>query len=69
MKVYICDDHAGRYPVGVCSVVVANEEAEARSLLIAELKTHGLDGTKPPFTLRRLNTKQPKAFVIRDGDY
>lgn len=69
MDVFVCDDHAGHWPVGVASVIVANDEAEARGLLVAELKRHGLDGTKPPFTLRKLNTSAPRAFVIRDGDY
>lgn len=69
MDVFICDDHDGHWPVGVASVVVANDEAEARGLLIAELKTHGLNGNDPPFTLRKINTLAPRAFVIRDGDY
>lgn len=68
MDVYVCDDHDGHWPVGVCSIVVANSEHEARGLLQAELHEHGLD-EKKPFTLRRLNTDAPRAFVIRDGDY
>lgn len=68
MEVYVCDDHDGHFPVGVCSIIIANSEDEARGLLAAELRGHGLDERKP-FTLRRLNTDQPKAFVIRDGDY
>ena len=68
MEIYVCDDHAGHWPVGVCSIVVANSEPEARGLLKAELHEHGLDENKP-FTLRKLNTEKPKAFVIHDGDY
>lgn len=68
MEIYICTDHAESYPVSVCSVVVANSEHEARGLLRAELHEHGLDENKP-FTLRRINTASPKAFVIQDGDY
>jgi hypothetical protein len=65
MNVYVCDDHHGHYPVGVCSV---EHEDQARDLLKAELRSHGLDPNKP-FTLRKLNTAEPRAFVILDGDY
>jgi hypothetical protein len=68
MDVFVCDDHAGHWPVGVCSIVIAHSEHEARGLLKAELHEHGLDESKP-FTLRRLSMEKPKAFVIRDGDY
>lgn len=55
MNVYVCTDHDGHWPVGVCSVVVADNEDDARALLTAELPHHGLDAGKP-FTLRLLNT-------------
>lgn len=67
MNVYTSTDHDGHW-VGVASVVVASNEEEARSLLVAKLRTHGLDGAKP-FTLRRINIDQPRAFVLQDGDY
>jgi hypothetical protein len=68
MEVYVCTDHDGHFPVGVCSVVVAHSEAEARGLLKAELHKLVLDENKP-FTLRRLSLESPKAFVLLDGDY
>lgn len=68
MDVYVCTDHDGHWPVGVCSVVVAGSEHQARGLLQAELHEHGLDERKP-FTLRRLSLEQPKAFVLLNGDY
>jgi hypothetical protein len=67
MNVYTCDDHDGHW-VGVASVVVADSEDEARALLRAELPKHGLDGNKP-FTLRQINTQEPRAFVLQNGDY
>lgn len=67
MNIYTCTDHDGHW-VGVASVVVADNEDQARSLLTAELKTHGLDGAKP-FTLRRINANAPRAFILQDGDY
>lgn len=68
MNVYVCTDHDGHYPVGVCSVVVASDEVEAAGLLRLQLNEHGLDYNKP-FTLRLLNTAEPRAFVLLDGDY
>lgn len=68
MNVYVCSDHDGHYPVGACSVVVADDEGQAADLLRAELVSHGLDPNKG-FTLRRLNTDERRAFVILDGDY
>lgn len=68
MNIYVCTDHDGHWPVGVCSVVVANDESEASCLLGLALREHGLNGNKP-FTLRRLSTDSPKAFVLLDGEY
>lgn len=67
MRVFVCTDHEGHYPVGVCSIVFAHSEHEARGLLQAELHEHLLDGR--PFTLRELSMEKPKAFVLLDGDY
>lgn len=63
MNVYTCTDHDG-----VASVVVADTEEDARALLERELREHGLDGKKP-FTLRKINTAVPRAFVFLNGDY
>jgi hypothetical protein len=69
MRVFTCIDHDNR-SVGVASVVVAADEAEAKHLLDAELATHGL---KPfasrSYTLREILTETPRAFVLQDGDY
>jgi hypothetical protein len=67
MNVYVCTDHDGHF-VGVCSIVIAPDEDAAKELLKPELREHGLNAEKP-FTLRRLNTENPRAFVILDGDY
>ena len=68
MRVFVCTDHDGYYPVGVASVVVAVDEGEARSLLLAELTERGLRGNGT-FTLREINATAPRAFVLHDGDY
>lgn len=67
MRVFTCDDHAGLYPVGTASVVVATDEGEAHALLRQALIERGLGGE--PFTLSELDTSQPQALVLRDGDY
>ena len=68
LRVFTCTDHAGHYPVGVASVVVASSEAEARELLDAELREHGLNPDEG-YSLREINPEKPKAFVLLDGDY
>jgi hypothetical protein len=68
LKIYVCTDHDGHWPVGVCSVIVAFTEESAREMLKDELRDHGLDPEKP-FTLRQLNLTNPKAFVLLDGEY
>ena len=68
MQVYVCTDHDGHYPVGVASIIVAPDEDEARRLLAAELREPGLDAGKP-FTLRRIQSEKPQAFVLLDGNY
>lgn len=67
MNVYTCKDHAGRWPVGACSVVVALNEDHARRLLIKELVAAGLD--TDGFTLQLLDLSDPKATILLDGDY
>lgn len=67
MKVFTCIDHAGFYPVGTASVVVAPNEDEARVVLESALKERGLPATK--FTLKELHLVMPVARILCDGDY
>jgi len=68
MNVYTSVDHEGFY-VGVASLVVAASEADARELLCAALRKHGLNPDRSPFTLQRVDTEVPCAIVLCDGDY
>lgn len=68
LKVFVCTDHDGHWPVGVCSVVVAFTEDNAREMLQAALILDGLDPRKP-FTFQVLNTSNPQAIVLLNGDY
>jgi hypothetical protein len=70
MNIYVTTDHDSHYPVGCCSVVVAESEHVAKLLLDEELVEHGLKpSTQKPYTLRKINSEKPRAFVLLDGDY
>jgi len=68
MKVFVSTDHETHWPVGGASVVVAEAEADARTLLTEALKKHGLQQTEP-FTLTEIDTTVAAAHVLSDGDY
>lgn len=67
MKVFVCTDHATFWPVGGCSIVVADTEDQARELLKAALDERGL---RPKlFTLREIDQTAPRATILLDGEY
>lgn len=69
MRVFVCTDHDGHYPVGVASVVIAESESEARSLLDVELRRNGLkDSLVNPYGLREVPLVAA-AIVLNNGDY
>ena len=65
-RVFASTDHPGQYPVPVASVVVADDEDQARALLSEALAARGLSG---PFTLAEIDTLRTGAHVLSDGDY
>lgn len=69
MRVFYSTDHTGFWPVGVCSVVVAEHEDQARDLLRRELIAHKLDPDKQEFTLHEIDTTQIHATILLDGEY
>ena len=68
IKVYTCIDHEGHWPVGVASVVVAEDEGQARILLDAELVEQGLLA-KESYTLQEMDLGQAQVVILADGDY
>lgn len=66
-RVFVCTDHAGHYPVGVASVVVAHDEQQARMMLEDELCRIGLE--KTAFTLVEVDRTRPSVRVLNDGNY
>lgn len=67
MKLYICTDHKGLWPVPTASIVLAENEGEARSMLIKELRDQGIDDEG--FTLIEVDINQKQAIVLNNGDY
>lgn len=67
-RLWICTDHDAFWPVGSASIVMANDEAEARKYLDQALREGGLDPSKG-YTLLELNISMPFARVLCNGDY
>lgn len=67
MRVYVCIDHNVHNPVGGASVVIAENEQQARLLLREELIRNGLDDDD--FTLQEVDSSSPKAIILDDGQY
>lgn len=72
MRIFTCDDHAYFYPVGVASVIVAENLDESRWILAAALRKRGLrfsDADVMTWTLTEVDTTEPHAIVLCDGNY
>jgi hypothetical protein len=69
LKVFTCDDHVGHWGVPTGSVVVARDEEEARALLTAELREHGLKPEGHRMTLKPVEIGKPGVVVLSDGEY
>lgn len=67
MKLFTCTDHATIWPVGGASIVIANDEPEARHLLSQQLSGLGLNSQ--PFTLTEIDISCCRAIILSDGDY
>lgn len=68
MKVFTCDDHKGWWPVPTASVVIAEDEEEARKLLKIKLR-HEYAIEDDSFTLKEVDITAEKAIVLSYGDY
>ena len=70
MQVWTCTNHENFWPVGAASVVVAENEAQAREILTAALHKRGLGQQMPEdLELKPLNTTDAHAVVLWDGNY
>jgi hypothetical protein len=68
MKVFYSSDHDGYYPVGVCSIVVADTELKAKNILKKKLIEKGLD-PNDEFTLHEITLDKAEGYIILDGNY
>ncbi|SEP57090.1 hypothetical protein SAMN05216232_0193 [Virgibacillus subterraneus] len=68
MKVFVCNDHEGWWPVGSASVVIAENEQQAFYMLQEKLKTdYGINDSE--FTLKEVDISQSQTIVLNYGDY
>ena len=67
MRVFTCTDHAGHWPVGVASVVVAENISIAYETLMGELANQGL--ARSHFTLVELPLDKSSCRILCNGDY
>lgn len=70
-RIYSCTNFRGKYwPVGVASVIVANDKKEAKQLLDAKLKEAGIpiegDGC---YTLTEIDIQSKGVAILNDGKY
>lgn len=67
MRVFVCNDFTGYWPVGTAAVVVADDEVAARGLLAQALRDKKLDDGG--FTLTEVDTGKAAVRILNDGDY
>ena len=69
MKFYTCTNHDGHWPVGVASVIFADDKRHARRLLDKVLVAHHLRPSKhKPYDLKEVPIEYG-AYVLHDGEY
>lgn len=66
-RLFTCVDHDHIYPVGVASIVIADDETEAHDILQKALDERGL-GTEY-FSLQEVSLENSIAIILRDGNY
>lgn len=67
MKLFTCNDHHGHWPVPTASVVIAESEEEARTMLTQELESRGIEVFD--FTLVEIAPNKRQVVVLSDGEY
>jgi hypothetical protein len=67
MRVYVCKDFKGHYPVGTAAVICANDAYEARRLLSNELERVGLVQPVEKLTLKEIIGYG--CTILCDGNY
>jgi len=73
LKVFVCTDHDGKWPVPVASMVIARDKRRARAILNKKLKEAGLNpkvtsSRKGHYTLKEIPLEEG-AHILSDGEY
>lgn len=68
MRVFVCSDFEGHYPVGSAAVVVAQNKTHAENMLNEELVRCGLSALGQK-TLQEVSMKTERAIILCDGNY
>lgn len=69
LKIYVCTNFLGHYPVGTAAVIVANNRLHAEDMLRQTLKQRGLKQDDHVLTLTRIDTLHKNITILHDGDY
>jgi Fe2+ transport system protein FeoA len=68
MKVFVCTDFVGQWPVGASAVIVATDAEEASLRLQAKLEEIGLT-QDASFTLVEISTRIADVHILQTGEY
>lgn len=69
LRVFYNDTFTGRYPVGVCAIVVARSAHEAACILAEKLAHGGIPQAIMDRDMKELPLTGPRVLVVNDGDY
>jgi hypothetical protein len=65
VRFFYSNDHRGHWPVGACTIAIADTKEQAREFISEVLKQQGLDDDD--FTVKE--ALGPGALTLLDGDY
>jgi hypothetical protein len=68
LKIFYSDNFKGLNPVGTCAIVKADNAAEAKEMLKAELSRLSIDQDEDDFTMTEVKGGK-QVIVVNDGDY
>lgn len=71
-RLFTCNNFRGHYPVGTAAVIVHRSMLMAKKLLLANLKSQGLEQDEDDearIVLKELPINGPGVYILRDGEY
>lgn len=67
MRVFVCTNFVGHYPVGVSAVILADDVDQAKRFLLNELELAGLKQDGDDLEFEEIDTEG--AYILDDGNY